>query len=307
MTNNTSSSIKDTLNRSQARQLDYCALNQDFALARWSNQHDHVSYQMTEHHTLSYYLAGGYSTQRLDDISAGRGSPGKLCLMPGMADSEWQIGESQEFIHLYFSDAALKLFALESFDLDSRLVNLPELTFADHRLLSSALDAISHLNWHETGERLHLQQMFYQMMGCLLQQFVSTRSISGYPKGGLARKKLKSVMEYVHDHLEGDVDLASLAEISGVSRFHFARMFKQSTGLSPHQYVTKVRVRKSLEMLLSGKSQVEVATVCGYSHQSHFVAQFKREYGITPARLIREIGGFPSGETGNSHLLRCHP
>ncbi len=289
MAKNTYSQVKDTLNQSNARQLDYCALNQDFALARWTNQDDHVSYQMTEHHTLSYYLSGGYGTQRLDDLSAGSGSPGKLCLMPARADSEWLVRESQEFIHLYFSEASLKLFALESFDIDSRLVNLPELTYADHHLLSSTCVTATNLDWHEIGERLHLQQLLYQMMAYLLQHFISARSISGYPKGGLARKKLNSVMEYVHEHLEGDVDLSSLAEISGVSRYHFARMFKQSTGLAPHQYVSKVRVRKSLEMLRSGKPQAEVAAACGYSHQSHLVAQFKREYGITPARLIREI------------------
>lgn len=288
MAKNTYSKVKDTLNRSNARQLNYCALNQDFALALWANQNDQVSYQKAGHHTLSFYLTGGYGTQRLDDLAAGNGSPGKLCLMPGTAESHWLIRESQEFFHLYFSDAALKWFALESFDLDSRLVDLPELTFVDHAMVSKACANLTNLNWHEISERLHLQQLLYQVVGCLLQQYVTARPVSGYPKGGLARKKLKSVMEYVNEHLDGNVDLQSLAEISGVSSFHFARMFKQSTGLTPHQYVSKVRVRKSLDLLRVGKPQAEIAIACGYSHQSHFVAQFKREYGITPARFIRE-------------------
>ncbi len=282
-------SVKETLNDSKATQLDHCVLSEDLSLARWCNRRDRVSYHKVGHHTVSLYLAGGHNTRRVDMPSAGTGSPGKLCLMPVTHDSEWEVGESQEFIHFYISDAALKFFALESFDIDSRLVSLPDLTFADHAELSRLCHSVMNVRWHEVSERLHLQQLIYDVMGCLIQEFVRHQPVNRYLKGGLSRRQLREVMDYVHDYTGEDILLENLATISGLSLFHFARMFKQSTGLTPHQYVRKVRVRKGMAMLREGQSQAEVAAACGFSHQSHFAAQFKREYGITPARLIREL------------------
>ncbi|OZG73193.1 hypothetical protein BTA51_11965 [Hahella sp. CCB-MM4] len=281
--------VRDALNGSKATQLDYCVLNQDLSLAHWSNQRDRVSYHKVGHHTVSLYLTGGNDTHRLDMPSAGKGSPGKLCLMPATQDSEWVVGEGQEFVHFYVSDAALKFFALESFDIDPRLVRLPDLTFADHPELARLCHSVMNVPWHAVSERLHLQQAFYGVMGCLIQAFVRHQPVTEALRGGLSRRQLTSVMEYIHAHAGEEIHLEKLATVSGLSLFHFARMFKQSTGLTPHQYVSKIRVRKGMEMLQKGYGQAYVAAACGFSHQSHFAAQFKREYGVTPARLIREL------------------
>ncbi len=282
-------SVKDTLDGSNANRLDYFALNQDLALARWCNQRDRVRYEEVGHHTLSLYVNGGYRTRRLDQPGGGYGSPGKLCLMPASQDSEWDIGDSQEFVHLYISDAGLKFFALESFDVDPRLVSLPDLTFMDHLELNQLCRPLFHTHWHQSGGLMDLQQAAYDVMGCLVSSFVSAKARDGYLKGGLTRLQLQRVTDYVNDQLDRDLRLEDLAQIAGLSQYHFARMFKESTGLTPHLYINKIRVRRGLELLRRGQPQAQVAVSCGFAHQSHFAAMFKREFGLPPSRYLREV------------------
>lgn len=105
------------------------------------------------------------------------------------------------------------------------------------------------------------------------------------PKGGLGHNKIKLVREYIHEHCDEDLKLDLLAELVGVSSFHFARMFKHDTGLSPHQYVIHSRVTYARELLINNKASIsDVAYQAGFSSQSHMTASFQRVIGTTPAR-----------------------
>jgi AraC family transcriptional regulator len=78
--------------------------------------------------------------------------------------------------------------------------------------------------------------------------------------------------------------LDDLAEKLQLSPFHFARMFKQSVGDSPANYVIRQRV-KLAKTLLSGKEDLSfIALECGFCHQSHFINHFKKKVGVTPAK-----------------------
>jgi AraC family transcriptional regulator len=285
MTRNASNTVKQALDGAGARRLNECVLNQNLTLALWSNRDVTVNYHRVGHHTLSLYLRGGYKTRRLDQRERGFGAPGKLCLMPAAQDSQWQVGEYQEFVHLYISDAGLKHFALESFDCDPRRVELPDLTFFEHAPITAACERLLQTPWVPGNDRLQLQQTAYEIMGELIQAYVKTKG--GYAKGGLSRSQLNRVCEFIAARYAGNISLEDLAEVAGLSRFHFARMFKLSTGLTPHQYISKVRVREGLKLLQAGVSQAEAASRCGFAHQSHFAAHFKRVFGMAPGQYLR--------------------
>jgi AraC family transcriptional regulator len=106
-------------------------------------------------------------------------------------------------------------------------------------------------------------------------------------RGGLGKRQLRRAIEYIHDHLGEDLSLASVAAQSGLSMFHFARMFKQATGLTPHQYILRSRLTQAKQLLTTSSDPVaDVAYRVGFYDQSHFTAHFKRAFGLTP-RIFR--------------------
>jgi AraC family transcriptional regulator len=103
----------------------------------------------------------------------------------------------------------------------------------------------------------------------------------------LPRKKLARAVEYVQDQLDADLTVSGIAQAVGMSPDHFTRLFKESTGQSPHRYVVEARVRKAKELLTTGKFTIsEAAFHVGFVDQSHLTRHFKRVFGLPPKRLL---------------------
>ncbi len=100
---------------------------------------------------------------------------------------------------------------------------------------------------------------------------------------------LRSVFEYIHEHLDQQLTLAELSHLAGMSSSHFIRTFKEVTGIAPHQYILNARVESAKTLLLQDKLTIaEVASKVGFFDQSHFTRYFKRLTGITPQTLLRQ-------------------
>jgi AraC family transcriptional regulator len=80
-----------------------------------------------------------------------------------------------------------------------------------------------------------------------------------------------------------DQDLVSLAREAKLSRYHFLRVFRELTGLTPHQYVLRARLRRAATQLISERMRVlDVALDCGFRDVSNFNHAFRREFGVSP-------------------------
>ncbi len=104
----------------------------------------------------------------------------------------------------------------------------------------------------------------------------------------LTNTQLQQAIDYIHDHLGGDLSLIQIAETINISPTYFASLFKQKTGISPHQYVIQQRVDRAIVLLQTKDLRVnEIATQVGFSSQSHLTQHIKRATGMTPKQIAK--------------------
>jgi transcriptional regulator GlxA family with amidase domain len=102
-------------------------------------------------------------------------------------------------------------------------------------------------------------------------------------EGGLARQKLRAAIAFITTNLGTPLRLDDIASAAGVSPFHFARLFRRSTGVSPHRYVTIARIERAKWLLRATPLSIaQVAFECGFASQSYLTTVFRRHVGVTP-------------------------
>lgn len=107
----------------------------------------------------------------------------------------------------------------------------------------------------------------------------------------LSPVRLRRVTRFVADNLSGEISPADMAAVAELSPYHFARVFKATTGVSPHRYVRARRIERARD-LLSARDDAplsEVALACGFANQSHFTAAFTHAVGVPPGRFRRAL------------------
>jgi AraC family transcriptional regulator len=120
----------------------------------------------------------------------------------------------------------------------------------------------------------------------ILRKYGGIATGQQYANGGLSREKLMLAIEYIQDQLESGLSVSGIARTVHMSPFHFARLFKQSTGKAPYRYVVQARAKRAKELLKSRKfSIIEIAHRLGYADQSHLTRQLKDVFGATPKML----------------------
>lgn len=116
---------------------------------------------------------------------------------------------------------------------------------------------------------------------------VASQPATGSPS--LPGFKLKQVTDWIEDHLTDEFDLERLAAQAGLSKFHFHRLFRQATGMSPAKYQLTTRIGEARRRLReTKKSIVAVALDLGFSSASHFAQVFRREARMSPSEYRRQ-------------------
>jgi len=101
---------------------------------------------------------------------------------------------------------------------------------------------------------------------------------------------LSAVVKHMCAEMGSALRLAELAEVAGMSRFRLARAFRRTTGMSPHQYLIHLRIRRAVDLMASRELSLgQVAAIVGFTDQSHMTNVFRRVLGITPARYRKAL------------------
>jgi AraC family transcriptional regulator len=107
-------------------------------------------------------------------------------------------------------------------------------------------------------------------------------------RGGLAPWQVRRAKEMLMARLDGEITLEELADECELSRSHFARAFRKTTGRPPHRWLVEQRIERAKDMLLkSDLPLAEIALLCGFSDQSHLSKVFAGALGAPPGEWRR--------------------
>jgi AraC family transcriptional regulator len=169
-----------------------------------------------------------------------------------------------------------KAESIDVLDFFGRDEALAHLCFACAEMLAERVPAKS--------ERVaHLTKL---IASCLAEKYTTAGAEKADFRGGLPVRQLRKVEDYVHEHLPDDISLDSLAELAELSPFQFSRVFKQTTGMSPLQFVTRERITRAQQLIRETKrSLIEIGLDVGYKNPSHFAQVNRRVAGVTPTEF----------------------
>src|SRR5258707_5279767 len=122
-------------------------------------------------------------------------------------------------------------------------------------------------------------------------------------KGGLGSARLRRIKELVHVKMEDDLSLDEMAQSVGLSTAHFGRMFRKSTGETPHQFVLRQKIDRAKAMLRAPDARIlDVAVACGFKTQHHFAQGFRDFCRVSPSECRQhflDIESLCRSETGS--------
>ncbi|KRR04604.1 helix-turn-helix domain-containing protein [Bradyrhizobium valentinum] len=261
------------------------------AIAHWKHEPLHDVVEPMSHHVIMAYNG---SMQRMErrtgrSVAIGTFRPGVLIIIPEGSSSRWDIPKPVDVVQLYLPHTVLKRVADEA-DIATPLDLLERTAHPDpitSRLILSATDV---LESNEALDTLFRHQLIDLLATRLLAAHTGSPTTIQPTMGGLSPKVLQGAIERLRSDSDADVSLAALASDAGLSRFHFCRAFKESTGLSPHAWLRQHRLEQAMNMLRdTDASVVSIAAELGYASQTAFAAAFRKLTGETPSDWRRRM------------------
>jgi AraC family transcriptional regulator len=203
---------------------------------------------------------------------------------------EWVGLMNVPHLQLGISDAALTAARDEP---NGEVELCPHRKFADPRL--GALVSVVHAEMVAgfPSGRLFLDSVEQAMAVALVSGHAVKHRPVQLSRGGLGPARLRRIRELVDAKIEDELSLDEMAQSVGLSTAHFARMFRKSTGETPHQFVLRQRLERAKAMLRAPDARIlDVAVACGFKTQQHFAQAFRDVCGINPTGYRQEFLGY---------------
>ncbi|MBW4511583.1 MAG: AraC family transcriptional regulator [Scytonematopsis contorta HA4267-MV1] len=260
--------------------------------------HQQPKFEVAEHQHTMHVIACGVPSSLPGDSSGERWLDGKLtrerrnlgdiAIIPEGISHRCNWQTSVQFMVLAIEPAFLKQVAQDLVNPD-RIEIIPHFMMGQDLLIQGICFALKEeLELGQIGGYLLIDSLKTTLAIHLLRNYCATQpKLSSYTDG-LSDLKQQQVMEYINEHLHQEIKLAELATLTQLSPYHFLRLFKQSVGVTPHQYILQCRIKKAKFLLQHSKLSIaDIATSVGFCDQSHLNRYFKRIVGVTPKKFLK--------------------
>ncbi|WP_414573090.1 helix-turn-helix domain-containing protein [Nostoc sp. CCY 9925] len=213
---------------------------------------------------------------------------GDFWICPAKTSGLWAWNSTDESLMFLIDPLFLSRTAEQVSGLDASYVELLSTIGAR----DPHIEAIAHLFQAELdmtgiGESLYTESLMQVLIIHLLRHYCTLKPKIQHIGESFPKHRLQPVLDYIHSYLDRPLHLAELAAVAGMSQYHFCRLFKQSIGIAPYQYVLQQRMEKAKELLRQGKHKIaEISLLVGCTDQSRFARQFKKHFGVTPGLLL---------------------
>jgi AraC family transcriptional regulator len=212
--------------------------------------------------------------------------PSQSLLIPPGVPTHWHYSGTVDFAIFYLLDGSSN--ALQRLQVLAQARDAP-VPFSDPLVGAAALQLVSELQKGPAADEGFMERL----AGVMLEQTfraLMTPGTHGINPRHVHFSRLQAVLNFIHDHLAGDLSAASLAARADVSLAHFSRIFRDAMGVPPHRYVLAARLDLARKLLTQSTLPISrVAEECGFSSQSHLTASFRSAHSATPARYRAHV------------------
>lgn len=260
-------------------------------------QHANTSIDLIEKATTDHRLVVQLEDEAVVEIRDGghyrpyRLGPGFCMIFPSMMPVSARTRASGGFIAIGIQPSFLRLAAHRLLDGNARTELVHHAGIEDPLIAAVAHALIQEVKADYQGGSTYGESLANSLAVHLVRHYSPNGHRPPGPEPSAGSGQIQTALNYIQENLSRDIPLQTLAAQVGLSPFHFARQFKVATGIAPHQYIIRLRVKKARELLVTTqRSSVEIAVDLGFCDQSHLTVHFKRAYGITPAEFRRREG-----------------
>jgi AraC family transcriptional regulator len=237
-------------------------------------------------HLITLHLGHPVPTVRRRDGRKATGVKvhGDIEIVPSGSPSFWAYERANEALGIMLDPSFVQQVALQAAQRAPERLEFPHhFGTRDPFLEHLGLALYADLTAPGIGSRLFAESIAQLLVVHLLRTYATAPHVVREYTRELPRARLRRVLDFIHTHLTTDLSLTTLATTVGMSPYHFARLFKQSTGRSPHQYVLDQRITQAKHLLAT--TALPIATIAyqvGFASQSHLARHFRQRTGVTP-------------------------
>ncbi|MEV0341834.1 AraC family transcriptional regulator [Nocardia sp. NPDC050713] len=255
-------------------------------------EHDVVLPPVRDYLVVAYQQGTANMRRRFDGRwsheTLGRGD---VTLLTRAAESRWTWREEIDVVHVHLTQDLMRSVCRQMYEREIEEVSLRDELRADDPVVFRAAMMLAAETAHaEAGSELVVESLGCQLAVHLLRRHTELKFREVYPQHGMQDRLLWLVSEYVDAHLRESISLQDLAGVVNLSRYHFARRFREATGQTPHEFVTRRRVERAQRLLARSRWMTlsEIAGACGFSDQSHMTRVFRKRLAVTPGQFRAE-------------------